>query len=59
MSMYNLLEYSDSYSVTLGSLCIYHRDVENDDANGNNAANYSINNNKATATRPLEYNDTF
>ena len=53
MSMYNLLEYSDSYSVTLGSLCIYHRDVENDDANRNNAANYSINNNKATTTRPL------
>ena len=59
MSMYNLLEYSDSYSVTLGSLCIYHRDVENDDANRNNAANYSINNNKATTTRPLEYSDTF
>ena len=26
MSMYNLIEYSDNYSKTLGSLCQYYRD---------------------------------
>ena len=32
MPMYNLLEYSDNYSMTV-SLCNYHRDEINDDAN--------------------------
>ena len=31
MSMYNLLEYSDNYSTTSGSLWNYHRDKVNDD----------------------------
>ena len=32
MPMYNLLEYSDNYSMAV-SLCNYHRDEINDDAN--------------------------
>ena len=43
MSMYNLLEYSDSYSMTSGSLRNYYRDERNDDANEN--VNKMINNN--------------
>ena len=45
MPMYNLLEYSDNYSMTSGSLWTYYRDGVNDDANENNdAGNYWINN---------------
>ena len=33
MPMYNLLEYSDNYSMTSGSLWNYYRDEINDDAN--------------------------
>ena len=39
MSMYNLLEYSDNYSLTLKSLWNYYRDEMNDDANDSNAIN--------------------
>ena len=39
MSMYNLLEYSDNYSLTLKSLWNYYRDEMNDDANDSNANN--------------------
>ena len=47
MPMYNLLEYSESYSMTSGSLWNYYWDKMNDDANENNdAGNYRINNNK-------------
>ena len=38
MPMYNLLEYSDNYSITSGTLGRYYRDEANDDANENNAA---------------------
>ena len=38
MPMYNLLEYSDNYSITSGTLGRYYRDEVNDDANENNAA---------------------
>ena len=38
MPMYNLLEYSDTYSMTSGSLYIYYRDEENDSTNGINDA---------------------
>ena len=38
MPMYNMLEYSDNYSITSGSLRRYYRDEVNDDANENNAA---------------------
>ena len=47
MPMYNLLEYSESYSMTSGSLWNYYWDKMNDDANENNdAGNYRINKNK-------------
>ena len=56
MPMYDLLEYSDNYSVTLGSLWNYHRDEVNDSANENNYANnYRINNNKTTTSKYFEY----
>ena len=37
MAMHNLLEYSDNYSITSGSLWNYYRDEVNDDSNENNA----------------------
>ena len=46
MSVYNLLEYSDNYSMTSGSLWNYYRDEVNDAANENDNANNKINNNK-------------
>ena len=47
MFMYNLLEDSDNYSMTLESLWNYHRDEVNGDENENdNANNRMINNNK-------------
>ena len=44
MPMYYLLEYSDNYSMTSGSLWNYYRDEINDDGNENIAANIRINN---------------
>ena len=38
VQMYNLLEYSENYSITSGSFWIYYRDEVNDDANENDAA---------------------
>ena len=38
LKLNNLLEYSDNYSITSGSLRRYYRDEVNDDANENNAA---------------------
>ena len=56
MSMYNLLEYSDNYSMTSASLRDYYRDEVSDDADENNFANnYRINNNKTTKTKSFEY----
>ena len=49
MPMYYLLEYSDNYSMTSGSLWNYYRDEINDDGNENIAANIRINNNKTTS----------
>ena len=54
MSMYNLLEYNDNYSMTSGSLWNYYRNEVNDDAN-KIVANYRINNNKTTISRSFEY----
>ena len=49
MPMYNLLEYSDNYSMTPGTLWNYYRDKVNDDPNENDAAaNCRIFNNKST-----------
>ena len=36
MPMYNLLEYSDNYSMISGSLCNYYRDEKSHSANENN-----------------------
>ena len=56
MPMYNLLEYSNNYSVTLGSLWNYYRDEVNDSANeNNNANNFRINNYKATTSKSFKY----
>ena len=46
MPMYYLLEYSDNYSMTSGSLWDYYRDEVNDDVSENNNANNKINNSK-------------
>ena len=49
MPMYNLLEHSDNYSLTSGSLWNYFRDEVNDVANENNANNtFRVNNEKRT-----------
>ena len=49
MPMYNLLEYSDRYSMTSGSLRKYYKDEVSDSANGNNDVNnFRINSNKTT-----------
>ena len=45
MPMYNLLEYSKSYSKTTGNLWSYYRDEPNSGAEGNK--NYSIKNSKS------------
>ena len=56
MPMYNLLEYSDNYSKTSGSLWNYYRGEINDSANENNDANnYRKNNNKTTTNKFFEY----
>ena len=54
MSMYNLLEYSDNYSMTSGSLWNCYRDEINDSATENNAANNRMNSNKTIASKSFE-----
>ena len=46
MPMYNLLECSNNYSMTSGSMWNYYRDEINDYANENTAINNRINNSK-------------
>ena len=53
MLMYNLLEYSDSYSMASGSLWNCYRNKINYDANETDA-NQKINNSKATTRRSFE-----
>ena len=53
MPMYNLLEYSDNYSITSGSLWNYYRDEINDDEN--ESVNNRINNNKTIRSKSFEY----
>ena len=49
--MYNLLEYSDNYTMSSGSLWNYYRDEVNDtDIENNDAGNYRINNNRRAAS---------
>ena len=42
MPMYNLLQYSESYRKTIGSLYNYYRDELSDDANNNNFNNIKV-----------------
>ena len=54
--VHNLLEYSENYSKTCGSLWNYYRDEVNDSANENNDGNnFTINNNKTATSKSLEY----
>ena len=55
IAMYNLLESSDDYSVTSGSLWNYYRDEINDDVNENNVANNRINNSQTVTSKSFEY----
>ena len=55
MAMYNLLEYSDNYSMTSGSFWNYYRGEVNDDEYENNNANDRINNNETIASKSFEY----
>ena len=48
MPMYNLLEYSDIYSMTSGSLWNYYRDKKKDDVNENEDAGNQINDKEKT-----------
>ena len=50
LPMCNLLEYSDNFSMTSGSLWNYCRDVVNDDTNEYNDDDCRLNNEKATTT---------
>ena len=54
ISMYNLLEYSDNYSMTSGSLWNYSRDEVNDSAD-ENKNNIRTNNNKTTTSKSFQY----
>ena len=58
MMMYRLLEYSEIYLITSGSLWNYYVDEMHDDANENNVDNYRINNNKCVnLSRVYKTND--
>ena len=52
--MYNLLEHSDNYYLTSGSLWNYYEDEVNDNDN-DVVASFTINNNKATTSRSFEH----
>ena len=55
MPMYNLLGYSDNYSMTLGSLWNYYRDKINDDENENDDNGNKISNNKTKTSKSFQY----
>ena len=58
MMMYRLLEYSEIYLITSGSLWNYYVDEMHDHANENNVDNYRINNNKGVnLSRVYKTND--
>ena len=52
--IYNLLEYRDNYSMTLGSLWNYYKDEVND-GNENNNDDYRVNSEKTTTSKSFEY----
>ena len=55
MPMYNLLEYSDNFSMTSGSLWNYYRDEVNYSTNEIDDNDYKINNNKTRTSKSLKY----
>ena len=55
MPMYNLLKYSDNYSMTSGSLWNCYRDGINDDENENDANKNMVNHNKTTTSKSFKY----
>ena len=55
MPMYNLLEYSNNFSMTSGSLWNYYRDEGNDPANEIDNNDNMMNNNKRTTRNSFEY----
>ena len=55
MPMYNLLEYSNNYSMTSGSLWNYYRDELNDSANKNSTYNKKKYKNRAAISRFSKY----
>ena len=55
MPIYNLLEYSNNYSMTSGSLWNYYRDELNDSANKNSTYNKKKYKNRAAISRFSKY----
>ena len=55
IQMYDLLEYSENYSVTSRSLWNFDRDEINDDGNENDNANNRINNSKTITSKSFEH----
>ena len=56
MLIYNLLEYSENYSMTSGSFWDFYRDgVIDNSIENNEAGDHRINNNKTTASKSFEY----
>ena len=55
MPMYNLLEYSTNYSMTLTSLCNYYRNEINDDENENDDNDKRFKNNKIIISKYFKY----
>ena len=55
MPMYNLLEYSENYSMALGSLWNYYRDDINDDENETDRLRNRLNSNKTIRSKSFEY----
>ena len=54
VSMYNLLGYSDNYSITSGNIWNYYSDEVDDAVNETDAGNNKVNNNKTTC-KSFEY----
>ena len=53
MAMYNLVEYSDNYSKTSGSLWKYYKDVPNNNLANSESFNYKV---KITGNTPADGN---
>ena len=55
MSMYNMLEYSDNFSMPSGSLWNYYRDEVNDSANEIDDNDNKMDNHKTATSKSFEY----